>query len=419
MISHGKSSVRFSEVPEVSQDVEPGNLTGDFPFEKGLRTLVQNAAAKGVGVSEWGSEDGQFPLAQVPVEGGVQFADYAHNLYPNMSKVEAMNMFMLSRAACYAEIPSFKANSEYGSVPSKDKFICTLNLGIARNWMGGALRPANERRLADVDEPDLFERDEDTGAVMFPFVKLDKDRGGAKKIVAPRTKLNLNQKKMNVIPLFMYEELVKYIFAEAQDKLVRVSYRRTSGEIRVMDITWDDKIIRDIYGSKVADECRDYSFKGDFYAQHDESVHLHRGYIRVPSIGESKYGGILRSLNFSSIFKIETENIEADTAFVNVNIPHVPGLFMGAVEKLMTNQGSFQAMCKGIVEQGVSGSALSPTYEGAQMWLNRTHSIEGTSFYKRLSIFMMSNPQWFPDYTGDVDRDDDPNSFTSSSVGVL
>lgn len=406
------SEITRPDVPEAFQINNNGaveeDLAVDTVFKEMLKRVSEAVAAQGSGVSIYDKEDGKAPLAYAEGESGTKLEEMAHEIYPEFSKVGALQAYLLRTSACYVEMKTTRFDRSTGdSTPSKEKYIATTNIDIAKEWVGeGVLKNSHYVKLEDID--DVYEDEE------LPILKLENDKEGKRKIVSPR-KPFIPHKKISVVPLYLYEGIVNYLYTEAQDKYVRVKYRRSSGEAREMDITFNSDLIRKVYSEEVTEEAVKSIYSGDFFNEKN----INRGFIKVASIGESKFDGITRSLNFSSIYDIELD-VVPDTTYVDIDINLAIPQFLGEINKLFDNDGVQDVLkiSSYLEEDGIAERSIGTDPDAVSGWVRRKKIIEGTSFEKKLSLFMMMNLRLFPSY--EMGTDKKASQFSESeSFGLL
>lgn len=424
--------IKRQSVPELFALNDGGEVGEAYSCQSNIRTMLESmvsgALRQGKTLSMYISEDGKIPISNMKLPDGSTLLKQAREIYPEyVGNRSALNAYLLRSSACYIETKKTSKNYKTGMVtPSLDKRVLTTNIDIARSWAGEAgVRPAVEKKLADVDEvvepviSDGSSWDDDPSYEMtaVPVVKLDGDRSGARKVVNTRDPYMLSSKD-EIMPLFVYRAMVDEIYSQAQDKAIRVSYRRTSGEVRTMDITFNKDMIAGIYGEEMAEDALAASYNGSF----DDWPTVYSGYVRVPSIGESRYDGIERSLNFASIFEVQFEGIEPDLMFVNIEINKVISMFYASASSMMiTGQfDEYSNLSSALREFGISDGMLPGEPDSLEGWLNRKDIIEGTGFRKRLAEFMLMTPNWFPEFAKSNTLDYKPiHVEEDDSVGIL
>lgn len=422
--SSGDAGKISRDVPELFEQRDGGAIAEAYGSNSKMRDMVTKAASallnNGKGVpSVLDKDDGKIPLGLINlVESNLQ--TLAQEIYPEyVGDRSALNAYLLRTSACYVEEPSVKKNHETGVVtPYKTKYIATTNIDIAREWAGEEkLRPAHYKKLADIDDYIHPEKNSDwsdtANNTELPYLKLEMDREGNAKIVSPRTGIAVGS-KLNIVPLYLYEVLVNYIYEKAKSSVVRVSYHRTSGEARVMDITFDEDRLAEVYGEDYAKEIIADSYSGSF----EDETYLHRGFVKVPSIGESKFDGVTRSLNFATIHNIELD-VEPDLTYVNVEMNKVIGEFYYGANSLLSSGriDEYRELSEALRSEKTIDYALPTDPDSLEGFLSKREILEGSTFKKKLAMFMMLTPQWFPKFS--IREEQTSDKPEARSLGLL
>lgn len=411
-------------VPEVMELHEGGAVGSAFSCDSNFRDMIENASLallKGGKIpSIYDRDNKKVPLARIDYEGST-FEEVAQGIYPEYAgDRSALNAYLLRSAACYVEVPTVRKNRETGIVtPYKTKYVATTNIDIAREWAGeGVLKPAHFRKLSSVDDNIVSSVDSDWDldeekSPEIPYLKLEHDRDGNPKVVSPRTGMEVNSKQ-NIVPLYLYKQIVDYIYDHAKSDVVRVHYVRTSGEDRVMDVTFNFDKLSEVYGEEYAKEIIEESYNGNF----DDETYLHRGFIKVPSIGESRFDGVTRSMNFATIFNIEV-GVTPDLTYVDVELNKAIGEFYYGAKELLSGGkvNEYRALSEALISEKISEYTLPTDPDGLEGWLNRRETLEGSTFKKKLAMFMMVTPQWFPNYM--IRKEEVKSAPESRSLGLL
>lgn len=403
--------IRRQGVPEILELQDGGSVSDGYGCTSELRTMLEtvavNSLRQGKAVGMHSKTDGRLPVARMKLPNGSTLVEMARDIYPEyIGNRAALNAYLLRSGACYTEAESMRKNHQTGIVtPSKTKRLLTTNLDVVRSWTGDeGIKPAVASKLSDVDdiiEPVLKDDsgwgdEEEYENTAIPVVELKSDRTGVRKVVNSR-KLYPVSSRDEIMPLYVYRAMVNEIYSQAADKIVRVSYRRTSGELREMDITFNHELISEIYGEETATSVLQNCYDGNF----DGCNTVYSGYVRVPSIGESRFDGIERSLNFASLFNMETVNVEPDLTYVNIEIGKVLSMFNHSMLSLVNTGRSseYQLVGEALREEKLVDVAIPSDPDSLEGWLVRKDAIEGTAFRKRLASFMLTSPEWFPDFT--------------------
>lgn len=340
-------------------------------------------------------DESQVDVMTVTNGEGMKLGTMVSEIFPETPYRTAIYKYLLSNFLCYLEVPATTFRSDIGVTKQTfNKMLVTANTYVMSEWLNVELRDLPDKYSSRVfgisyDEPDS----------LTPYVKLTESKEGNRKITCPRADIDLGAKGTRVIPLFMLEAGVNELYKSMQDKVVKVTFLKDSGQFREIFTTADMKKFRDIYGSgQFLEDAVLESYDGDFLANKT----LSRGYIKVPEVGASRYDNPTRSINYARISKITTDE-EPDLSFIDIDLGTVKDSF----EEAITSQyGQAKAIIEMLEAFGIdkgewSKDANKPrditTLEG---WLEKYHMLIGTVFERELCLFMLANPQWFSNFTG-------------------
>lgn len=381
-----------------------------------IRVLIEVLVEKTVKEGRWFSfghviDDAQEDLASFKNDKGVKLGNILAEAYPETPYRCAVYKYLMRAYLCYMEVPALKKNFNSGGMaPSFNKVLVTSNLEVAAKWVGEDLEEVKKKYGSRIEEADY---DNEEG--FFPYLKLTEDKSGVRKITRPRGDIDLLEQGTRVIPLFALKKGVDMLYDMAKIDCVKVTFYKDGGQLREITTTFDDAIVRKYYGSS------DFYFKGvEGWYQGDfvKNRTLGRGYVRVIELGGSKYDNPLRSINYARIISIET-GVEPDTSFINIDLNSVVESFKKGVQKHYKEFREIVDMLE-IMQVGSTRKYGNGVEIGSadmlEIWADNQSNILSTVFHRSLALFMLGNPQWFEDYTGEPVGE---FSSMSSDFGLL
>lgn len=360
-----------------------------------IHTLVKAARAmtkRGEGVSI-GPSQGKVDLTQVVLDTdtGATLEDICVSSYPEYKDepLVAVLRYLQRVGAVYCEIPSVKYSDE-GQVPSYTKVLTTSNMDVVREWDEGCtIKSTAEAKLADADAAIVDSKE-------FPQLKLDvKRQGGVRTVINAQKKFDPTVKGLSTMPLIVQAGIVDVLYKAAKRDYIRVTFTKDAGEERSITTTLNPDLIHEVYGEDYdVDGLLEGCYDGDFLS----SPNLARGYIRVPAIGESRYGELGRSINYNRIIKVEY-GVEPDTSYVNIDSESVVPSFFAALNDL--DVADLTDMGIALKDFGLSKYVVPGDPEQMETWLRRSMMFSGSVFRNELAMFMLANSAtWFPKYDG-------------------
>lgn len=317
------------------------------------------------------------------------FGEMCAEEYHGMSETEASYRYMHRIGGVYCEIPS-KKYSDGVQVPSYTKFITTANIDVVTAWdESDSVKKSSYTKLETVDLDQV-------PPTLVNHQKLDLDRKtGLRKVINAQKPVDFGQSGLSVVPLIVQKGVVDTLYKNSLQGYIKVTYLKDAGEERSLYTTFNPSLISEVYGDDydvegVLADC----YQGDFFSNSGIS----RGYIRVPSIGESKYSDITRSLNYNRIVSIEY-NVEPEIGFVNLDINQVVPSFLSAIDKLDSIELSDMGVS--LKESGLSQYSITGSPDSMEKFVERGLTFGGTSFKHSLAMFMLAYSAWFPNYSGE------------------
>ena len=355
----------------------------------------------------------QVDIMQVENGEGVKLGSFVNDVFEEGGYRTSIYKYLLMNFLCYIEVPTTSFKSDTGSFKKTfNKMLVTANTEVMAEWLGVDY---NELPSKYVDR--VFNINMDDGEDLLPYVKLTETKGG-RKISVPRMDIDVSERGTRVIPLFMLKAGVDALYSKMEEGVVKVSFLKDGGQLRDMFTTVNFPKIRDIYGGgSFLDDSIEDSYKGDFL----ENKSLSKGYIKVPEIGGSRYDGPTRSMSYSRIVDI-SYNEEPDLSFINIDLSTV---IEGFNEGVLAHTKQAEAIVDMLEAFGIDGDAWKDTVEARKKYVNKDVSsllqwaeernlLFSTVFVRELCLFMLSNPQWFSNFTGEPKY-----RYSNTDVGLV
>lgn len=355
----------------------------------------------------------QVDIMQVENGEGVKLGSFVNDVFEEGGYRTSIYKYLLMNFLCYIEVPTTSFKSDTGSFKKTfNKMLVTANTEVMAEWLGVDY---NELPSKYVDR--VFNINMDDGEDLLPYVKLTETKGG-RKISVPRMDIDVSERGTRVIPLFMLKAGVDALYSKMEEGIVKVSFLKDGGQLRDMFTTVNFPKIRDIYGGgSFLDDSIEDSYKGDFL----ENKSLSKGYIKVPEIGGSRYDGPTRSMSYSRIVDI-SYNEEPDLSFINIDLSTV---IEGFNEGVLAHTKQAEAIVDMLEAFGIDGDAWKDTVEARKKYVNKDVSsllqwaeernlLFSTVFVRELCLFMLSNPQWFSNFTGEPKY-----RYSNTDVGLV
>ena len=355
----------------------------------------------------------QVDIMQVENGEGVKLGSFVNDVFEEGGYRTSIYKYLLMNFLCYIEVPTTSFKSDTGSFKKTfNKMLVTANTEVMAEWLGVDY---NELPSKYVDR--VFNINMDDGEDLLPYVKLTETKGG-RKISVPRMDIDVSERGTRVIPLFMLKAGVDALYSKMEEGIVKVSFLKDGGQLRDMFTTVNFPKIRDIYGGgSFLDDSIEDSYKGDFL----ENKSLSKGYIKVPEIGGSRYDGPTRYMSYSRIVDISYSE-EPDLSFINIDLSTV---IEGFNEGVLAHTKQAEAIVDMLEAFGIDGDAWKDTVEARKKYTNKDVSsllqwaeernlLFSTVFVRELCLFMLSNPQWFSNFTGEPKY-----RYSNTDVGLV
>ncbi len=364
------------------------------PFRKLIIAMVRKVLSEG----KWFAfckkvNDDQVDIMSIENDKGVKLGTMIGSKFYSESVYRtAVYKYFLREYLCLFEVPAVKKsyNSE-AFQNSYNKALVTCNVAVIAEWLGIPMEEAAAKYAPYLDDAYLDLEDNEV-----PYVKLYQKKTGEHAISKPRTRLDVSTIGTRIMPMFAIKEGLDFLYEKSLNSVVRVRFLKDGGQIRDIDITSSTSIIREIYGDgvymvKAFEGC----YNGDFLNTDTVS----RGYIRGIEVGGSRYDNPLRSINIGRIIGFES-NVEPDLTFVDIDIDTAVEGFKSSINLSTCN---IKRVVKGLEEVGLiteSEATNLKSFIELESWVESKSMVLGTVFLRSLALFMLANPQDFPDYTG-------------------
>lgn len=388
------------------------NFLGDtgeydlFGVKNGFRKLSELYIKQLVNEGKWFTvchkiDPKQEDIMQVQNAEGVKLGSYIKEVFEEGTYRTSIYKYMLMNFLCYIEVPTTSFKTDTGGFKSSfNKILATSNVDVIAQWLGIPVEEVPDKYVNRV-----FGINMDDGEDLLPYVKLTESKEGVRKVSVPRMNIDVSERGTRVIPVFMLKAGVDALYSKISDNIVKVSFLKDGGQLRDLYTTVNFNKIRDIYGGgSFLDDSINESYNGDFL----ENRYLSKGYIKVPEIGGSKYDGPTRSMSYSRIISIDY-NSEPDLSFINIDLSTVVEGFNDGVLAHTSQASSIVDMLEAF---GIDGNAWKDTVEAKKKYVNKDASsllqwaeerslLYSTVFIRELCLFMLANPQWFSNFTGE------------------
>lgn len=384
------------------EDVEYDLLGARNGIRKILEGYVKGLADDGVGFT-FGHKvhKQQVDVLKLADGNGRVLGQKLVQFYEGSSPNLAAAKYFLRNYLCYVEIPVFRTERETGiKKASFNKFLATSCVEVANSWIEGVLDETESKYGKAIESFDYLESDDSE----VPILKLGRNKSG-KSITRPRSYLDLNQKGIRVVPVFALKSFVDSIYKQAKQEVIRVTFIKDNGSERVLDTCLSSDVLSSLYNdSSFVGNMLESAYNGDFLG----SNVIDRGYIRVPEVGASIYDGSgVRAISYTRVVEIE-RGVEPDMEFATVDLDGVVFEFSKYLSKLETD--IVGRVANALLQEGFDMATLMSesgehkfqidSYQ-LESWADLQNRVLSTVFQRGLALFMMTNPQWFPAYTGD------------------
>lgn len=380
----------------VIQIIGESDFLGEMtPF----RMLVSHMVTNTVNSGRWFSfgnvlDQRQVNLVRLANKDGKKLGDLLPEyLFESNEYRTRLYKYMLCDYMCYCESPTVRKTADFGYKSGFNKMIITSSPTAIANWMGISYEDAANMYANYVEH-------EDTGESLYPYVKLIK-KDGENKISKPRTKLDLDQGGLRVIPMFALSTGLDVLYSKLKEDIYTVSFLKDSGQVRDMCTSFNKEKVLSLYAGyeDFVESNFEKIYDGDFYSNST----IDRGYVRVFEVGSSVYNNPTRSINYGRI--ISFERSEADMSFMLIDLDNALETFIGClhtrewsladIKELVSYFKTFEVGS----EQTLNGAELS-SVSSIETWANLQNVALSTVFQRQLALCMIANPHLFNGYTG-------------------
>lgn len=360
-----------------------------------------------------GIEDSSISLLDDVVNSRIKaLQDNGIGLVRNTKGLERTLFFqyLLSVSICYVEVRKWKTTNGVRHT-AYDKFLCTRNPAIMGAWMGMQRAEMQAKYSAKIKamSHELMEG-------RLRFVKLNSSSKG-NSITVPRTEFFTED--MRCVPLFMLYAFTEGVKTRLENGIVEFTYLKDNSTERKLCSTLSKDILSKFYNP---DYVRMTLSGVDVNSVRQGGMVLsskaNRGYIKIPELGSSRFDSTgTRSLNLARIISCkEIKEDEVNTDFINVSLDSVVANFEEALQycsKKMPEE--LPKIYKEILLQDPPEDASVATLlTEIQNTVTTNETLFSTEYRRKLHTFMVSNPSWFPLYTGTPNE----SSSTSGNFGV-
>lgn len=323
--------------------------------------------------------------------------------------------YLLSVSACYIEFPKYQ--NKGGTVEKKYvKGLYTRNPSIMAAWTG-----ASPMEMQAKYGTRISQTASNFAECQVKAVKLMSNSSG-NYVQAVREPLVCSQ--MTCMPLFMQYAFMCGIWTKMEEGIVKFTYLKDNDMARELTTTVNFNILMDYYDDNSFIE---HMLNGvDAFSTNQGGMQLSskqgRGYMKVPELGCSKYdkSGV-RALNISRVLGAEMVESVPRT-FINVDLDMVVENFKMHIDNLLLNSpDTVLEVAKALLgDEYNDGDSAIVVAGKLRDYVTTNETILTTTYRRSLHMFMISNPQWFNNYTGTPvsysAKSDEVQSYGISSV---
>lgn len=317
--------------------------------------------------------------------------------------------YLMTVSICYVEVEKWKTTNGV-SQPTYDKFLCTRNPALMGAWMGMD-RSEMQAKYSGKIKAVSFE----LMAGRLRFVKLNQSAKG-NTITVPR--VEFYSEKMRCVPLFMLYAFTEGFKTRLLNGIVEFTYLKDNHTERKMCTTLSEEIMNKFYSDSVFVKSALSGIDINTVKQGGMmlSSKANRGYIKLPELGSSVYDATgTRSLNIARILACkEVSENEVDTSYINVSLDSVVSNFQESIEYCGRKiPEELPNIYKEVMNEDAPKDAQMATLiSNMSDRVVSNETLLSTEYRRQLHTFMISNPQWFPLYTGMPAKHEDlPTSF--------
>ena len=383
----------------------------ELGFINPVRNAIEQVVSKVVASNKWfcfgaSVEGSQVDVLQVPL-GDSTVGNILASVYDESVYKLACYKYFLRNYLCYVEVPKI-GDKKYskgsydltstGVVNTFEKTLATTNDFVIADWLGEDVDDLPDRYLSRLGEQDINSYEGE-----YYVLKPNEKKDGTRTVTCPKKALNLAQVGIRVTPIFALKIGVDKLYDLCQKDYYEIGFLKDNKTIRKITTTFNPNKVRDVYGEgKFFEEGIETMYNGDFL----ENPFISRGYIKVIELGNSKYDSPTRSINYGRITGFKKID-EVDTTFINIDIKGVMDAFKASSVEWSFKGGVANDIAEALVMMGVGVNTDlkeklgSVTPLNLEEWVMEQDEMYSTEFRKQLALFMISNPQWFNNYTGE------------------
>lgn len=340
-------------------------------------------------------DDSQINVLTVKNNSGKDLGSFIKDVYEYSGYRTGIYKYLLKEFLCYYEAPTvIKDANAYGYKSSYNKYLITSNIKVVAKW----LNITEDEAIAQYGSR-LGEVDIDNESDLFQYVKLYETKDHIRKVTRPRKDLDLGISGTRVIPLYALQAGVDLLYKKLEKTTYDVTFRKDSGQERVINTTFNVNKLKEVYADEgfVSDGVQRW-YDGDFI----NNPTLERGYIRVFEVGASIYDNPLRSINYARILYFE--EAEPDLSYINVDLDSVISTFTDSLYELNDVKIKDVVEALDLFDVGTTrkiNNLEMTSLSDLDTWSEGQLTLLSTVFLRQLALFMIGNPQWFKNYTGE------------------
>lgn len=318
--------------------------------------------------------------------------------------------YLLRSSLCYVEVVKAEEESKKTYKDSKykavsAKFLTSKNALIVANIEG-----VTPIMCANKYEANFAIDYEDIELGEIPYLKLSVFNPQKKVIKCNK---NLNVFTCRVVSIPLISEWLKGISEIMNNNLVEFTYYKDDDTERKIVTTLNYNMLLNYYSEDRVRDMIKNSVNGEDFGEPSYiplQGNVERGWFRVPEVGSSIIDDCgTRAINFARITSVKIVD-KVDTSFINVSLNNVIEVFTKKLDYLSTtNKNSIIAKIYHELWNSGYGEdlkypiqAYKTTQEivGAIRNFVSSKQYTGTPFKRSLHMFMVTNPDIFPDYIG-------------------
>ena len=306
--------------------------------------------------------------------------------------------YLLSSSICYIEFTKLATNKSGVQYVKYEKFLATRNTDLIANWLGISKDEAYSKYAERVESnySNLWCNSLRVAKLVY--------KNDEHSVSIPRNPIQVMS--IRCVPLFCLNAFMLGVSQFIKTGILKFTYYKDNGTLRELTTTLNNDIYMKFYKDtnwtrNVMNNCGYYSM---LERGQKVSKELSRGYVRLPELGASKYDlSGNRTVNLGRIVKIEKlEEKDVDTSYINVDLNSATKNFIMCVDYLVKAlpqeiKPMAIALTNGTFAENATVSNIQVAIES---WVLEQEAILTTQFRRALHKFMVSNPLWFPNYTG-------------------